>query len=155
MVGLDTDMVGVGSRSTSALSFRQVFFFVATNQTPPHPFTFSHPTYTTNNTNMALSTMLQIMAFGGPDSVIYDDPQSTSWRYVHMRHTKHAIDNASVQLSGTQRTGNSTVTNFPREGDLITYQVITLEIVYECVPAYQLGQQHTVFILPEAYPGDT
>ena len=26
------------------------------------------------------------------------------------------------------------------------YQVITLEIVYEYVPAYQLGQQHTVFI---------
>lgn len=77
---------------------------------------------------MALSTMLQIMAFGGPDSVIYDEPQSTSWRYVHMRHTKHAIDNASVQLSGTQRTGNSTVTNFPREGDLITYLYVVIDI---------------------------
>lgn len=77
---------------------------------------------------MALSPMLQIMAFGGPDSVIYDDPQSTSWRYVHMRHTKHAIDNASVQLSGTQKTGNSTVTNFPREGDLITYFYVVIDL---------------------------
>lgn len=45
-----------------------------------------------------------------------------------MRHTKHAIDNASVQLSGTQRTGNSTVTNFPREGDLITYFYVVIDI---------------------------
>jgi hypothetical protein len=45
-----------------------------------------------------------------------------------MRHTKFAIDNASVTLQGTQKTGANTVTNLPREGDLITYLYVVIDI---------------------------
>jgi hypothetical protein len=77
---------------------------------------------------MSLASVLGLLATAGPDSVIYDDPQSTSWRYVHMRHTKFAIDNASVTLQGTQKTGANTVTNLPREGDLITYLYVVIDL---------------------------
>ena len=45
-----------------------------------------------------------------------------------MRHTKFAIDNASVTLQGTQKTGANTVTNLPREGDLITYLYVVIDL---------------------------
>ena len=77
---------------------------------------------------MSLASVLGLLATAGPDSSIYDDPQSTSWRYVHMRHTKFAIDNASVTLQGTQKTGANTVTNLPREGDLITYLYVVIDL---------------------------
>lgn len=77
---------------------------------------------------MSLASILGLLARAGPDSVIYDDPQSTSWRYVHMRHTNFAIDNAAVTLQGTQKTGANTVTNLPREGDLITYLYVVIDL---------------------------
>tara|TARA_B100000886_G_scaffold281877_1_gene206014 strand:- start:1431 stop:2684 length:1254 start_codon:yes stop_codon:yes gene_type:complete len=45
-----------------------------------------------------------------------------------MRHTKFAIDNAAVTLQGTQKTGANTVTNLPREGDLITYLYVVIDL---------------------------
>ena len=113
------------SRWTSALMVDADFFFVGYYQThTPYPF----PHTTQKNNNMSLASVLGLLATAGPDSVIYDDPQSTSWRYVHMRHTKFAIDNAAVTLQGTQKTGANTVTNLPREGDLITYLYVVIDL---------------------------
>ena len=103
------------------------FFFVGVLSNTPTPYPFPHTTPKKYN-NMSLASVLGLLATAGPDSVIYDDPQSTSWRYVHMRHTKFAIDNASVTLQGTQKTGANTVTNLPREGDLITYLYVVIDL---------------------------
>ena len=101
------------------------FFFLVPYQTNTHTHT---PTFTQKKYTMALASIIGLMGRGGPDSVIYDDPQSTSWRYVHMRHTNFAIDNAAVTLQGTQKTGANTVTNLPREGDLITSLYVVIDL---------------------------
>ena len=78
---------------------------------------------------MSLASIVGIMSSNvGPDSHIYEDPQSTSWRFVHMRHTRFAVDNSAVTLQGTQKTGANTVTNLPREGDLITSLYVVIDL---------------------------
>jgi hypothetical protein len=60
------------------------------------------------------------MSTGGQDAFLTENPQATPWRFSHMRSTAFAVDNAVLDITGSSKTGASSVTNINREGDLIT-----------------------------------
>lgn len=77
---------------------------------------------------MALATIQQLMSKGGADAFITENPQATPWRYSHMRSTSFGIDNALMEITGSSKTGSSSVTNINREGDLITSLYVCLQL---------------------------
>lgn len=69
---------------------------------------------------MSLASIQQLMSTGGQDAFLTENPQATPWRFSHMRSTAFAVDNAVLDITGSSKTGASSVTNINREGDLIT-----------------------------------
>jgi len=60
--------------------------------------------------------------------MITEDPETTSWRHVSLRHTRFALDASSVSLTGTTKTGGNTKTQIPREGDLLTSLYVVIDL---------------------------
>ncbi len=75
-----------------------------------------------------MSAVHQISASGGADSMLTEDPETTSWAHVSMRHTRFAMDASSVSLTGSTKCGGNTKTQIPREGDLMTSLYVVIDL---------------------------
>ena len=96
------------NRPTSALILHVDFF--CSSKKPTHTPTPTTPIFIPT---MSLASIVGIMSSNvGPDSHIYEDPQSTSWRFVHMV-THFAVDNSGYLIRHPKDRRN-TVTNLPR-----------------------------------------